>query len=59
MLSMKLTQTDDIFSRTILMLFLCRNKSVRIEHEFLENHFGIIKDLWNEDGPKGAHQAAT
>ena len=56
---MKLTRADVVFSRTATVLFLCRNKSSRIELKFYRYFFGIYKKYRKKDPREGAHHLST
>ena len=46
---MKLTWTDAIFSRTTMVLFLCRNKSSRNGTKLFEVFYTNNKNFWSQD----------
>src|SRR3990170_4789676 len=56
---MKLTRTDTVFSRTIMVLFLCRNKSSRIGmklcEDFLYNKRELLEPRTTGGGHLGGH----
>src|SRR3990170_1437004 len=56
---MKLTRTDAVFSRTIMVLFLCRNKSSRIGtklcEDFLFNKREFLEPRTTGRGHLGGH----
>ena len=56
---MKLPRTDVVFSKTTMVLFLCRNKSSRNEtklcEEFLWNKRGFLEPRPTGEGPLGGH----
>ena len=56
---MKLTRTDDVFSRTTMVLFLCRNRSSRngtkLFGELLCNKRKILEPRTTGGGPLGEH----
>ena len=49
---MKLTRTDAIFSRTTMVLFLCRNKSSRNGTKLSRVFYTIKENLWIQEPPK-------
>ena len=59
MIWLELTQTDAVFSRTTMVLFLCRNKSSRnalkINGEFFEKY----EKYWNKNLPEGSPVGPT
>ena len=59
MIWMELTRTGTVFSRIAMVLFLCRNKVLRMTWKSMETHFGINKKYWRENQQKGAHTLAT
>ena len=52
---MELTRIDAVFSRIAMVLFLCRNKVLRITWNFTESRFGINKKYQQKNQQKGAH----
>ena len=58
---MKLTQTDVVFSRTTMVLFLCRNKSSRIGtklcEDFLYNKREFLEPRTTGGGILGGHNS--
>ena len=49
---MELTQTNDVFSRIAMVLFLRRNKSSRNELEIYEDFCGMYKKYWRKNQPE-------
>ena len=56
---MELTRTDAVFSRIVMVLFLCRNKSSRNNLKLQENIFEIYKKYWRKNQDQGAHTLST
>ena len=51
---MKLTRTDAVFSRTTMVLFLCRNKSSRNGTKLCEDFYINKEKYWSQEPPEGA-----
>ena len=51
---MKLTRTGFVFSKTIMVLFLCRNKSFWNHTKLFGDFYGIYKKYWSEGPLEGA-----
>ena len=49
---MKLTPDDAVFSRTTMVLFLCRNKSSRNKVKLCKDFYGIKEDFWSQQPPE-------
>ena len=56
---MELTRTDAVFSRIVMVLFLCRNRSSRNVLEIYEDFSRIKEKYLRKDPPEGACQWAT
>ena len=56
---MKLIRTNVIFSRTTLVLFLCRNKSSRNALKINGDFSGKYKKYWNKNLPEGSPVGST
>ena len=52
---MELTQTDAVFSRITMMLFMCRNKSSRNDLKLHGATFQKIRKMPAKDEGQGAH----
>ena len=51
---MKLTWTNAVFSRTTMVLFLCRNRSSRNGTKLCEDFYINSKNFWSQDPPERA-----
>ena len=49
MIWLELTRTDDVFSRTTVVLFLCRNKSSQNALKINGDFSGKYKKYWNKE----------
>ena len=49
MIWLELTETDIVFSRTTVVLFLCRNKSSRNAVKINGDFSGKYKKYWNKE----------
>ena len=56
---MKLTRTDAVFSRTTMVLFLCRNKSSWNGTKLCEDFYITNKNFWSQDPPEGSTWVST
>ena len=56
---MKLTRTNVVFSRTAMMLFLCRNKSSRNDLKIHGDNFWKYKKYWRKNQGQGAYTLST
>ena len=56
---MELTRTDVVFSRTAMVLFLCRNKSSRNDLKIHRDTFVINKKILVKESASGAHTLST
>ena len=56
---MELTQTDVVFSRITMMLFMCRNKRSRNDLKLHGATFQKIRKIPAKDEGQGAHHLAT
>ena len=54
MIWLELTRTNVVFSRTTVVLFLCRNRSSRNALKSTEIFSGKYKKYWNEELPEGS-----
>ena len=59
MIWLELTRTDAVFSRTTMVLFLCRNKSSRNALKINGDLFGKYKKYWNEELREGSPVGPT
>ena len=59
MVCMELTQTDAVFSRTTLVLFLCRNQSSPNATKLLEDCFGTKEALESSWEGQKSHKVGT
>ena len=53
MIWLELTRTDVVFSKTTVVLFLCRNRSSRNALKINGDFFGKYKKYWNKKLPEG------
>ena len=56
---MELTQSDAVFSRTAMVLFLCRNRSSQNDLKINGGTFGKYKKYWQKNQDQGAHTLST
>ena len=56
---MELTQTDVVFSRITMVLFMCRNKRSRNDLKLRRATFQKIRKIPAKDEGQGAHRLAT
>ena len=59
MIWLELTRIDVVFSRTTVVLFLCRNKSSRNALKINGDFFWKIKKILAKDEDQGAHTLLT
>ena len=56
---MKLTRTDVVFSRTAMVLFLCRNKGSRNDLKIHREYFRNKLKYWRKNQQRGTHTLST
>ena len=59
MIWLELTRTNAVFSRTTVVLCLCRNRSSRNALKINRDFFGKYKKYWNEELQEGSPMGPT